>query len=588
MDSSDKPERLLAYDLETSSAETTRLNMVLQFGAVAHNDDLQPVGEFERNSHPGGHYASPGAAAVNNIVPSVEQDSPLSLAKDVAAYIKSCSIEHAHGRNIRLIGYNNRHFDDNVLRRFLFAYGQDPFLIESVGGAPPLDAMRLVVLASVRGSQALKYAEKASGKQSLALADMAEANGISSLEAHDAMADVRMTAQIVMYVHRRDPNLWREWISLHDPESIVGLLEKKEPVALVGAGGHGIYATPMLPLLRHPRRSNAFVGYKLDDPKRLEKLLSLSDDDLAGFYGRDPNSRPVGFRSASAGNVPMRTFKAKSMFVDCMSDLEGGDSALLSAKKKDAALASLQLLRNVGEGRAMRILELSYRDPGISLDEPSKNPEDALHTLRLTTDDISQRMLIADRVLKSPCGVDVADEARRLSGGAADKVTHLRLLSLWKYDEIVMPSIIKGDVEGAKEKLKEYALGESPPPSKHRPAGSYLSRAEEFRLYADTLKLRHSAPEQAGRSMAERQREELACMRERKPAVFFDGKAMDAVDGVGEYNAKMDDVLSFTHALAIALEAKPDARSLPDCLKSYGEAVARPMKTKDLVDDCKI
>jgi exodeoxyribonuclease-1 len=130
------------------------------------------------------------------------------------------------------------------------------------------------------------------------------ANGIEHTDAHDAVADVRVTLAMARLVKEKQPKLYDWLFQLRSKHRVLPLLDlvKQEPVLHVSrmfAANRGCLAV-VLPLCRHPVNSNGIVVADLQsDPRH---WIQLDADTLRQrLYTRSEN-RPEG-----EARIPLKT-----------------------------------------------------------------------------------------------------------------------------------------------------------------------------------------------------------------------------------------------------------------------------------------
>ena len=303
----------LFYDLETFGADS-RTTRIAQFGAIRTDADLneidEPISFFVKPADD--LLPSPIATLITGIAPQAALRDGMSEAEafsrifDEMARPETCSV-----------GYNSLRFDDEFVRHGLFRNFHDAYEREWRGGNSRwdlLDVMRLAHAlrpdgivwpkrdahgcASAAGgrsrhpashdtSASLHVAGRAGaaedGATSFKLEHLAEANGVRSGDAHEALSDVRALIGLARKLKAAQPRLWEYALKLRDKRFTASLLDvvAMTPVLHVSQRfpANRLCAAPILPLARHPHIDSRVLVFDLgQDP---DALLRLEADEIA-------------------------------------------------------------------------------------------------------------------------------------------------------------------------------------------------------------------------------------------------------------------------------------------------------------------
>lgn len=421
------------YDLETGTAERGRYNPILQFGGIKHRIEkgadkagqFKADGTMEMRVRGGGHYLSPVALAVNGLG-GTERDGVDSLeaAQEMYAAIGAQRIGGS-GEGVFVGGYNVFGFDDNVLRHWLFANGESPWLLRS-----DFDAMMILRMGYAMESPAVSVTIGGRGQPEFSLASLCEANGIALENAHDALADVEGSMALVDKLMREDPATFERLMALHAPGSAEEAAEGKLIVGAVSAMGG------MKPLQAFKGADGGNYAVELDQPARLEKFMALSLDEVQGMMAKDPSERPKGWQSASGSNVPMRRMKAPGPVLYVPYNTESLTPPLKGlAKHADKVAESMDIVEAHGAQAVFGRVEAALS--GRPQYERAPGVESRGLDLKLSDDDHTHRRNHAMQCLDAqksknwkglPSLVSVAG---MMSG---DRHEHLQLFALWRGD----------------------------------------------------------------------------------------------------------------------------------------------------------
>jgi len=203
------------------------------------------------------------------------------------------------------LGYNSIRFDEEFLRQALFQTLHPPYLT-SLHGNGRNDVMSLALACSASGDGALRVPLKESGDASFRLQDLAVANGISVLKAHDALSDTQTALELCRLVKTISPDLWRRFVRFSNKASVADFVSSDEPFVLTEFFANQAYHTPVVFVANDPDRPNGMlclsVGTKIDD------LASLSDEQLVARLSSQPS--PVRRVRTNAGPTMMPLWEA--------------------------------------------------------------------------------------------------------------------------------------------------------------------------------------------------------------------------------------------------------------------------------------
>jgi len=278
------------YDLETTGTDPV-LDRPLQFAGLRTDLSLKQIGEpMNILCRPGRDVLpQPQALLVTGILMSEVLIAGLT-EKDFADRV----LVEFEVPQTCVTGFNSIRFDDEFTRQMLYRNFRDPYAREWRNGNSRWDVIDLFRAAYSLRPEGFIWPEWEPGIPSFRLEDLARANGVEHLDAHDALADVRATIEITKLLRRAQPKLYDFAWRLRDKKWVVQ--------QLYPLGKHGVvHVSPMypaargctavvLPVCQHPINSNSIICFDLSQsPERLLKadapsLLPLvfpSKDELA-------------------------------------------------------------------------------------------------------------------------------------------------------------------------------------------------------------------------------------------------------------------------------------------------------------------
>ena len=207
------------YDLETTGRDP-RWHRILQFAGIRTDANFEPVGE------PDNWIARPD----DDVVPEPEALRVTGLAPaDWAVGID----ERALFRRIDatftqpgtcVAGYNSLRFDDEFVRHGLWRTLRDPYAREWKGGNSRWDLIDLARMAAALRPEGMAWPE-VEDRRSFRLEDLARANDIEQVRAHDAISDVLATLGLARALKSAQPRLVDFYLGMRDKRRAGALLQ---------------------------------------------------------------------------------------------------------------------------------------------------------------------------------------------------------------------------------------------------------------------------------------------------------------------------------------------------------------------------
>ena len=276
----------LWHDYETFGADPRR-DRPCQFAALRTNLDLEPIGS------PVVHYAQPGsdmlpvpeACLITGITPQ------LALEKGLPEYVFAREIEQLMSEpGTCSVGYNNFRFDDEVTRFLFWRNFIEPYAREYSNGNSRFDLIDLLRLTRALRPEGIEWPARDDGAPSFRLEDLAEANGMSTEHAHDALADVENTLGMARLIRQHQPRLWNWALSLRERHRAEALLSGNDLLLHASArfGADQFCIAPVLPLFQHPKIASQWLVWNLrESPAEFRDFDAETLEDLHFTPARD-------------------------------------------------------------------------------------------------------------------------------------------------------------------------------------------------------------------------------------------------------------------------------------------------------------
>ncbi|MBL8298666.1 MAG: exodeoxyribonuclease I [Rhodanobacteraceae bacterium] len=357
----------LWHDYETTGADPRR-DRPCQFAALRTTTELEPVGEpIELFCAPAPDVLPhPQAALITGITPQQQLRDGLSEATFAAQVHEAMALP-----GTCTVGYNSLRFDDEFTRNLLYRNFYEPYAREWENGNSRWDLIDLVRMAYALRPQGLEWPQRDDGTPSFRLEDLALANHLQQLRAHDALSDVQALIGLARLLRTRQPRLFEFYFALRRKQRAFELLDvaRRTPVLHVSSrfpASRGCLAL-VAPLAVHATQPNAVIVYDLDtDPTA---LIDLDADAIADrvFSARADLPEDV-------ERIPLKLVHAnRSPALAPLSALTGVDLTRIGLDPA-RCLAHLERLRNQPD-LAAKLQQVFAR----SYDEAIPDPELALY-----------------------------------------------------------------------------------------------------------------------------------------------------------------------------------------------------------------
>ena len=268
-----------------NDTETTGLNtwysQIIQIGSVLSDENFDVIEELDISSKvlP---WVVPtvGAYKVHKQIKSLE----CSMSHhDMMSALKDKWSQWGKDKNLIHVTYNGMKFDEELFRRQFYWNLYEPYMTNT-NGAARIDLMVVMMIIANFYSDQIFFPVDGEGKIKYKLELLAEANGISAQNAHDAVIDCYLMINLLRLIKEKIPDVWYSAISASSKEGCLELLNSK-PFCMQGElyGGKK-FTYPVVPCGQNPNNKNEIVLVDLYfDPK---ELFEMKDVELKGQFGR--------------------------------------------------------------------------------------------------------------------------------------------------------------------------------------------------------------------------------------------------------------------------------------------------------------
>lgn len=298
------------YDYETTGVHPG-MDRPIQFAACTTDRNFNPLEQHEFKCRLAGDVIpSPVATLIHGQSPRVLQSQGVS-ERDFAQRINGLFTQ---GQQI-IMGYNTAQFDDPFTQHLFYRNFYDPYGWQWREGNQRYDLLVAVRCAHLFAQDALIWPER-DGLLSMKLEDLAPANDIQHLNAHDALGDTLATRDLAHLIAQRAPDLWQECLSMASKKVVQERIETA--MATHGAlllvdgmfGRDRAYAGLVYPIGNNP--DNPSEVWCIDLGMDLSPLVDYSAEQLKHYLylakqDRQPEDPRVPFKR-------IRTNRATAVF----------------------------------------------------------------------------------------------------------------------------------------------------------------------------------------------------------------------------------------------------------------------------------
>ena len=290
-----------------NDTETTGLNtwfsQIIQIGSVLSDENFEVLEELDISSKvlP---WVVPtvGAYKVHKQLDSL--NSNMSHL-DMMTTLKDKWSLWSKEKNLIHVTYNGMKFDEELFRRQFYWNLYDPYMTNT-NGASRIDLMVVMMVIANFYSDQILFPTDDEGKIKYKLELLAEENGISAQNAHDAVVDCYLMINLLRVIKEKIPEVWSSAVLASSKEGCMKLLNS-EPFCMQGElyGGKK-FTYPVVPCGQNPNNKNEIILLDLYfDPK---ELFEMKDSELKGQFGRSGAFKKIAINKTipliNAKNIP--------------------------------------------------------------------------------------------------------------------------------------------------------------------------------------------------------------------------------------------------------------------------------------------
>lgn len=131
-----------------------------------------------------------------------------------------------------IVGYNSLTFDDEINRNIMYRNFVDPYAWAWKNGNKRLDILPLVRLIAALSPESLKWKHRDETTLSYKLEDMCAANGITQVNAHNAVDDVLALKDLTKLISEQVPEIFSSYLNNSDARWVSKYIDKHEVFGL--------------------------------------------------------------------------------------------------------------------------------------------------------------------------------------------------------------------------------------------------------------------------------------------------------------------------------------------------------------------
>ena len=270
-------DNFIAYDFETTGRDA-RFDQILQAGIVIFNNKFDKIESLNIKSRlnpdivPSINALKVNKLKISNILS--ESNTYYQMLLDMNKFLSQY-------KNSYFVGFNSINFDEEFFRQILWEHFMFPYLTNTNGNSR-LDIYNFVTMVHAFRSEKVNVQKNENGKINFKLENLAKANNFNSDNAHDAIADVEVTMDLMKMLVEKNADMYRYFLNNSIPNSVLKKIIQEKVFTLHSYlfNSHRIYMVKYL--LKHPVYKSQVLAFDLKyDPS---ELINFSYEELYDTY----------------------------------------------------------------------------------------------------------------------------------------------------------------------------------------------------------------------------------------------------------------------------------------------------------------
>ena len=136
-------------------------------------------------------------------------------------FLKDKWLNWGKSKELVHVTYNGMSFDEELFRRQFYWNLIDPYLTTNRNGSSRIDLMVILFIIANFYQEKINMPKDEDGNIRYKLGMVAEANGISSLNAHDAVVDCYLMINLVRLINKVAPEVWQSAIQASSKKGLI-------------------------------------------------------------------------------------------------------------------------------------------------------------------------------------------------------------------------------------------------------------------------------------------------------------------------------------------------------------------------------
>lgn len=300
--------QFLWYDYETSGRDAAA-DRPVQLGWQYTDPGMESLSDPESVliRIPDDVLPSPGAMLIHQITPDQHQRDGISEAE------LASRLEQLIAPQTLVAGYNSRHFDDKFTQHVFYRCLRDPYRWQYAEGRARFDLYPVVLSYFVFRPDVITWPEDQDGRPRFKLDRIGPLNqlDVGLKHAHDAAADVAVTARLARRMAHHDADFFADCLKRIDKHQVTDLIRadgRTQGLLEVTpfAGWERGYTRDLWIPFRLAEKSNDYVAFDLDiAPEQVLAGLATVVSDSVTPDARRAELRRIGVQTVRINAQPM-------------------------------------------------------------------------------------------------------------------------------------------------------------------------------------------------------------------------------------------------------------------------------------------